>query len=320
MAQNPEIKNLVFEGAGIRGLAYAGTLNVLQEKNMLAQIEKVGGTSAGAITAMLIALGYNGEKVFNILSETKFHKFNDGRFFFIGGIHRMRKKYGWYRGKKFIKWVENLIHQKTGNKDITFLELHQQGFKDLYAVGTCLNQQKMIVFSKETYPNMKIKNAIRISMSVPLYFEAVFIDKEGNIFSKQNKEMDLDVVVDGGIIGNFPIDIFDKIDKDANGKETRIPNPHTLGIRIDSKEQIEHDHITKELIPVKINNLRDYIQAFYLFTLENLNRNTLTEEDWERSISISSEGIGPKIKRLSEEQKLKLMNSGERYTLKYFEK
>jgi len=178
----------------------------------------------------------------------------------------------------------------------------------------------MIVFSKETYPNMKIKDAIRISMSIPLYFQAVFIDQQGNVFPKQNKEGSLDVVVDGGIIGNFPIEIFDTFQKGSDGIEYRIANPHTLGIRIDSKAQIEHDHISKELIPLEINNLKDYINAFYLFTLENLNRNTLTEEDWKRSISISSEGIGPKIKRLSDSQKQTLIGSGAKYTSEYFEK
>jgi len=319
-SQNKEIKNLVFEGAGIRGLAYAGALKTFEVENILPQVEKVGGTSAGAITAMMISLGYNSQEVEGILSQTKFHKFNDGKFFFFGGIHRMRKNYGWYRGKKFSKWIENLIVQKTNNKEITFLELDSQGYKDLYVVGTCLNRQKMIVFSRETYPNMKIKDAIRISMSIPLYFQAVFIDKEGNVYSKPKKDQQLDIVVDGGIIGNFPIDIFDTIKKDHQGNEIRIPNPHTLGIRIESGEQIEHDNISKELMPLEINNLRDYINAFYIFTLENLNRNNLTEADWERSISISSGDIGPKIKRLSKQQKGTLLKNGEGFTKSYFHK
>jgi len=49
-------KNLVFEGGGIRGLAYAGTIKVLEEKNILSQVEKTAGTSAGAIAALLISL------------------------------------------------------------------------------------------------------------------------------------------------------------------------------------------------------------------------------------------------------------------------
>ncbi len=50
------IKNLVFEGAGVRGIAYAGAIKTLENKDLMDSIQKVGGTSAGAITAMLVSL------------------------------------------------------------------------------------------------------------------------------------------------------------------------------------------------------------------------------------------------------------------------
>ena len=43
-----DYKNLVLEGGGVRGLAYAGVFSVLEEKGILQQIEKVGGSSAGS--------------------------------------------------------------------------------------------------------------------------------------------------------------------------------------------------------------------------------------------------------------------------------
>jgi len=49
-------KNLVLEGGGVRGLAYAGVFNVLEEKGILPQIEKVGGSSAGSIAGMLVSI------------------------------------------------------------------------------------------------------------------------------------------------------------------------------------------------------------------------------------------------------------------------
>jgi predicted acylesterase/phospholipase RssA len=47
-------ENLVFEGAGIRGLAYCGALMELDQRQMLAPIQRVAGTSSGAITATLL--------------------------------------------------------------------------------------------------------------------------------------------------------------------------------------------------------------------------------------------------------------------------
>ena len=51
-------KNLIFEGGGVKGIAYVGALEVLSEKGVVDQISRIGGTSAGAINAILIGLGY----------------------------------------------------------------------------------------------------------------------------------------------------------------------------------------------------------------------------------------------------------------------
>lgn len=328
-AQQPSIyENLVFEGAGIRGIAYSGVLHELEKKEIIPQIKNVGGTSAGAITALMLSLGYTSEEVYAIIADTKFQKFNDGAFFFIGGYSRMRKRFGWYKSNKFEKWLQEIINRKTNNPDITFAELQNRGYKSLYlyVTGTCLNRQDVIVFSAKTYPNMKVKDAVRISMSIPLYFEAGFIDKEGNIYKKRKhrkakeEKGEIDVVVDGGIIANFPIFIFDSLAVDLAGKKVRIPNMKTLGVRIDTDEQIKNDQTGKGLAHLPIRSIRDYVGAFYVLVLENLNRNELTKADWERTISVSSVGISPRIKRLSQEQKKSLQKSGETHTLQYLQK
>src|SRR6187431_3098921 len=200
----PAIKNLVFEGAGVRGIAYCGAVQEMESKRIMEGIERVGGTSSGAIVALTISLGYTGKEIENIISKTNFKKFNDGGFFFIGG----------YKGKKFEKWLEKVIKEKTGNENITFEELHQKGFKDLYITGTSLNKQKAVVFSYESYPKMMIKDAVRISISIPLYFEPVFIDSSGKTFDRPKQKQGFDMMVDGGLLENFPIHIFDKLQPD----------------------------------------------------------------------------------------------------------
>ena len=318
--QPSEIKNLVFEGAGIRGIAYSGVLSVLEEQGIRDGIEKIGGTSSGAITALLFSLGYSAAETKDIISQTKFQKFNDGRFFFIGGIFRTKKKYGWYRGKKFIEWISDLIEAKTGDGDMTFEALHQRGYKDVYFTATCLNQQQLIILSHETYPKMKLKDAVRISMSIPLYFQAVFVDSIGNIYSSQDRNHQLDVMIDGGVVANFPVQIFDTIEVDSLGNEQRTPNKYTLGIKIDSDKQIEEDEVSKRLIPQVIDNFSDYLSAFYLIVIENLNRMQLKEADWKRTVFVSSVGISPKIKKLTKDQKDKLIESGRSSMERFFGK
>ena len=316
-SQNCDFNNLVFEGAGIRGIAYAGVVEELEKHDMLKDLDKVGGTSAGALTALMVSLGYSSKEIAEIISSTKFQNFNDGRFFFIGGFLRIKKFYGWYRGERLSRFIAGIVEGKSGNPELTFEELNANGYKDLYITATSLNRQKLVVLSKENYPKMKIKDAVRISMSIPLYFKAVFVDSAGAVYKKPDKINDPDIMIDGGVTGNFPISMFDSIAVDPLAGEQRIPDFGTIGVRIDSEQQIENDVLSRELVPLEINNINDYISAFYVFILENLNRNDLTDEDWSRTISVSSEGINPRIRKLKAEQIEKLLESGRRYTADY---
>jgi NTE family protein len=312
-----EVRNLVLEGAGIRGVAYAGGIRYLEEKKLIDVIDKVAGTSAGAIAALTISLGYTSKEIEDLIYRTKLQKFNDGRLFFIGGFARMNRHYGWYRGTTFLKWLEKIIYNKTGNADITFKELHDRKFKDLYVTGTSLNHQKLVVFSYQSYPQMKVKDAVRISMSIPLYFKAVIIDSLGHVIGKRNIPAHCDLMIDGGFTGNFPITVFDSVTW-VDGVMRRIANPATMGLRIDTPEQIKYDSLHGGLVPVPISRFRNYVSAFYNYTIENLNRGTLTIEDWKRTVSISSGTIGPKIRKLSSQEKDLLIANGYAALQKYF--
>lgn len=319
IAQETKFNNLVFEGAGIRGIAYAGVVEELEKAGILSGVNKVGGTSAGAITALMVSLGYSSMEISAIISGTKFNKFNAGEFLFIGGFSRMNTRYGWYKGDAFNDWLEVIIAEKTTDPDITFSELHRRGFKDLYVTATCLNRQELLVFSPQTYPQMKVKDAVRISMSIPLYFEAVFIDSLGMVYEQNDPDLNLDVVVDGGILANYPIFLFDSLNTDESPK-TRIPNSRTIGVRIDSDSQIRSDSLSQKLVSAPIQSMPDYLQAFYVLVLETLNRTSLIAEDWARTISVSSVGISPRIKKLSSEQKEALILSGKRSAKNYLNK
>jgi NTE family protein len=202
-----------------------GAIQELHDHGILKKLERIGGTSAGAIAALTLTLGYTPAEIEKIIYGTKLQKFNDGKFFFIGGISRLNRNYGWYRGEAFTRWLAKIISDKTGNDEITFAELHSAGFPDLYVTGTSINRQRLIIFSRLTYPDMKVKDAVRISMSIPLYFHAVCIDENGKVQRKRDCKTGFDIMVDGGLAGNFPITMFDSIGND----HARIPNKHTIG-------------------------------------------------------------------------------------------
>ena len=82
-------KNLVFEGGGVKGIAYVGALDVLIEKEILKDIERVGGTSAGAINAILVGLGFSQEETKDILWSLDFKKIMDDSWGVVRDVKRL---------------------------------------------------------------------------------------------------------------------------------------------------------------------------------------------------------------------------------------
>ncbi|KUG07965.1 hypothetical protein ASU33_07070 [Solirubrum puertoriconensis] len=319
-----QYRNLVMEGGGIRGIAYGGALQELEQRGVLAHIERVGGTSAGAIQAALLAVGYTPQEIAAVINQTPVQRLNDGRFIFVGGSTRLAKQYGWYRGDAFARYLGELLARKTGNAHLTLGELHQLAqqqpgrYRDLYTTGTNLTTQRTQVFSYETNPGMRVADAVRISMSIPMYFRAVLLDTNGNVVQgKPAKGQPVHVLVDGGLLANYPIDLFDKprylpaglhAAPDARGN---VFNPETLGLRLDRAEQVALDSAAtgrQQLAGYAIHNFPSYVGALYNVAIENLN--PAHPQDWQRTISISTLGFSPKIKRVTDAQKQQLMESG----------
>lgn len=73
----PQFRNLVFEGGGVKGIAYVGAMEILQQRGQLDHILRVGGTSAGAINALIYAPGYTIRKQHQILDSTDFDLSDD---------------------------------------------------------------------------------------------------------------------------------------------------------------------------------------------------------------------------------------------------
>ncbi len=194
-------KNLVFEGGGVKGIAYVGAIKVLEEKGILPNIERVGGTSAGAINAVLVGLGYTSAQTMDIMNKLDFKKFMDDDFGVLRDVDRLLNEFGWHKGAYFRKWISKLIKKRTGNPDATFAEVQKQkkakGFRDMYFIGANISTHFAEAFSHEHTPRMCIADAVRISMSIPLFFAS-------------HRSPRGDVYVDGGLLDNYPVKLFDR--------------------------------------------------------------------------------------------------------------
>ena len=323
-------KNLVFEGGGVKGIAYVGALEELRKRNILDGVQRVGGTSAGAINAVLAGLNYSDEETRKILYELDFKNFLDDTWGYVRDTKRLIDEFGWYRGDFFRDWIGNLIRKKTGNSESTFADIDalkaKKGFKELYFIGTNLSTRFSEIFSFEHTPRMCVSDAVRISMSIPLFFRAIRNPRQ-------------DVYVDGGVLRNYPIKLFDRekyvsaekakktdyydeINKRLAKLERPISryvfNKETLGFRLDRKEEISMFRDQAEPQHHKIKDIFDYIWGLVDTYMETQANNHLHSDDWQRTIYIDTLGVKTTDFDLSDKKKRKLIESGKKGVREYF--
>ena len=315
-----DYKNLVLEGGGVRGLAYAGVFSVLEQKGILQQIEKVGGSSAGSIAGMLICVGYNATEIDSLMMELSLQKLQDGNGGLIGKYKRLKTGYGIFKGKAFEKWLQGLIAYKTGDPFLTFEKLHalhlkNSLYKDLYCTGTNLSKQRLEIFSYESTPNMPIALAVRISGGVPLYFEPVALDDQLHKIKKSDTTSFVNYYVDGGMLSNYPISMFDTCEYAGLNPLVcdKIKfNSRTIGIKLERPQQIDSLYQNSISIPAyNINKFSDYVAAFSNLLMETLSRKYPgLENEKGRTIYVSQGNISSVIKRTKLQDKLLLYKNG----------
>jgi len=318
-------RNLVFEGGGVKGIAYVGALELLEQKEILDRITRVGGTSAGAINAVLLALGYSREEMLEILLEMDFNNFLDDSWGIVRDADRLIHDFGWYKGDFFRHWIGNLIRTKTGNENATFDGLRRAGYRDLYLVGTNLSTGFAEVFSADHTPRWRVVDAVRVSMSIPLFFSSV-------------RDMRGDIRVDGGVLDNYPIRLFDREKYVSTERHTRdvgvyaatnetkpetsspyAYNMETLGFRLDSAREIAIFRDGAEPQHRTIDDLFDYAWALIQTIMNAQNDRHLKSQDWHRTVYIDTLDVGTTDFDLPEKKKHALVEQGRIGTRTYFD-
>jgi len=227
-----QVKNLVFEGGGVKGIAYLGVLEQLYGAmpapstpgRAPEQIVGAGGSSAGAITALAVSFGLDYEGTRKIADSLVFSKIPQSptaadfpnldhverdllnaveHILPIWSLYAIFHDYGWYSSDYFYSWLKSTIGaQFDSDGTETFAEYKQQmtsrlgRFIDLRVHATDVSTHTTRVFSASTTPTMQVAETIRMSMSIPMFFQAIPL---GN-----------DYYCDGGVIANYPIELFDR--------------------------------------------------------------------------------------------------------------
>jgi NTE family protein len=201
----------VFSGGGIKGLAFAGAVKAAEEAGYT-EWKNLGGTSAGAIAAMALAIGYNADGLKELFSYD-FSKIDDRGGPFGLGVVGNYFDHGLVRGTALEQWIQSLLERapdKVGGQP-------PQRFGDLKrtlkVVGTDLVHERMVVFpddadkyldkdgvpyTPDTFP---ITTAVRISAGYPGFFPPIPLTDAATKTPG--------ALVDGGITSSFPVFLFD---------------------------------------------------------------------------------------------------------------
>jgi NTE family protein len=204
--------DLVFEGGGVKGIGLAGAFSYLAEQGF--QPQRVAGTSAGAITAALVAAGYGQDELQRlVLDEMRFKNFEDGHHFPIAeGIEMFARK-GLHPGTYFEGWMRDLLSAKGITKFGDLSQPVESGEEGpqyrLQVIASDVTEERMLVLPRDarthlgTDPDeLDVAKAVRMSMSIPIFFEPV-------TYPNREDARDQHLIVDGGVLSNFPVWLFD---------------------------------------------------------------------------------------------------------------
>jgi NTE family protein len=250
--------DMVFEGGGAKGMVFVGAMQVFEERGHT--YRRLLGTSAGAITAALLAAGYTAQEMLEAMGEKDQGKsvfssfmaqpgpferalvsksatlqflqrinlpfipdFMENKLYemlvhWIAGEPKLVSTYsfleygGMYSADHFLSWMKKRLDTGTNNgKPRRYSDKTLQGFFDetgyeLTLIASDTTGGAMLVLNHHTAPNLPLVWAVRMSMSIPLLWQEVIWQPGWGEY--RGRPMVGHAIVDGGMLSNFPIELF----------------------------------------------------------------------------------------------------------------
>ncbi len=309
------IKNLALKGGGVLGIAYVGALKELENRRIYEGLKRVSGTSAGAMVAAMIAIGFTPEDI-----EKKMHEMHFKQFKWGFNPFRLFSSYGLYSGDYILEFAHSIL-DASGKlpKNATFRDLAENDCKELYVFAANIDLHTIQEFSFSRTPDCIVAEAIRASMSIPLFFKA------WQFTSGNHKDY---YFVDGGLVYNYPLSFFDN---DARFGTTKDSRNESMGLYLESKLLFESNNRAKEKGNIskerllrpnkKLSSFRFFSYLKFSFaTLLNAQGIDFMEDNHlvRRTIFINDLGFSPTDFNLDNNQKNLLVNSGLSSAIRYF--
>ncbi|GAM15339.1 patatin-like phospholipase family protein [Mesobacillus selenatarsenatis] len=284
----------VFSGGGIKGLALVGACAAIEERGF--RFKRVAGTSAGSLIAGLIAAGYTSTEMANLLDELDLKKFLDSRKTVIPtALTKWLFVYwrlGLYKGDELECWIADILAARGLR---TFGDLAPDALR---IIASDLTNGRLLILPDDlpkygVYPRtFPVARAIRMSCSLPFFFEPV----------KLRDRVGINIVVDGGVLSNFPMWLFDK----DNVKKVRP----VLGVKL------SQNHIQQPTN--KIKNALNMFEALFETMKDAHDSRYISRKHEKNIIFIPTEGNLTTEFQLSDEKKQELIDLGKQNAEKFF--
>ena len=311
--KNRDYEYLVFSGGGIKGISFAGVLEELHKLDIIysqsneLKLKGIAGTSAGSIISALLAVGYTPTELIDVMTNIDYEKIVDDKLGYLRDTYNFLEDWGVCPGNYAQDLLGELINKKTGNPDYTIEQLYNDKKIKLVIVTTDTNYSKSIYMYPgnpiKEYSNIPIRLAVRLSMGIPFVFEPYRYNDS--------------YFVDGGVLDNYPLHVFDgEYPGDPKARLNLCsPNPKVLGIKLMTNDQQVNYEITEKQT---FNGLFDYAVSFvHTFLTEN-DRRIMTPLFWKRSIIIITPNYPITKYDITTEEKTLMINIGKKYTLEFF--
>ncbi len=251
----------IFAGGGTRLPAHLGVLKALELLDI--NFEDLVGVSGGSIIASFYAAGLPLHDIKRIALKTNYNQFREF------SLLKLIRHGGLSSGDAFEGWVDKHLQGKT------FAQLE----KNLHIVATDVTNGKPVIFDAELTPDMKVSQAVRYSMSIPLVFSFQTFGKH--------------IMVDGSILSE------DALHRDWDHQGTPI-----LCFRLRSEN--EYDEVsTSGLFPI-FNYITLLIRAF----MTTISREYINEQFWHNTIVINTGECSGVDFKMSQNQKNTLFDIG----------